>query len=136
MPHADPVRRAQGPRVQVVQGALGGAALLLQAPRGAPSTGASGGGCAIAHASRDGGTVCALPPSPKGGGQRWRQWGGGHAGLGRCAGTHKALWEPATGPWEGGGGRHLTQGTQSFRRAATPRVGGGRGWPAKLVLEP
>ena len=31
------------------------------------------------------------------------------------------------GPWEGIGGRHMTQGAQSFRHAATPVVGGGRG---------
>ena len=62
-----PCATRTGPRVQVVQGAPGGAALLLQAPRGAPSTGASGGRCATAHANRDGGTVCALPPPPPGG---------------------------------------------------------------------
>ena len=32
MPHADLVRRAKGPRVQVMQGAPRGAALLLPAP--------------------------------------------------------------------------------------------------------
>ena len=70
-PHADPVRRAQGPRVQVMQRAPGGgAALLLQAPRGAPSTGAIGGRCAPAHTVWAGGPVRALPPPPppRGGG--------------------------------------------------------------------
>ena len=67
-PHAHPVQRAEGPRVQVAQGALGGAALLLQAPRGEPSNGASGRSCAKAHADRDGGTVRALPPTPSGAG--------------------------------------------------------------------
>ena len=56
-----------------------------------------------------------------------RGGGGGLAGVGRRAGTHRALGEPATGPWEGRGGGHLTLGAQSFRRAATPGVGGGRG---------
>ena len=31
------------------------------------------------------------------------------------------------GPWEGGGGRHLTQGAQSYRCAATLGVGGAGG---------
>ena len=48
-------------------------------------------------------------------------WGGGGlAEVGRCGGTHRALGEPATGPWEGRGGGHLTLGAQSFRRTATP----------------
>ena len=72
MSHADRVRRAQGPRLQVMQGAPGEAAMLLQAPRGMPSTIASGGRCALAHTVWDGGHVCAL------GGARQRQWGGGH----------------------------------------------------------
>ena len=99
-PHANPV---QGPRVQVMHGALGGAALLLQAPRGAPSTSASGGRCAPAHAVWAGGPVRALPPPPEGGGggQRQQQWGGGLIGLGRRASTHRAL---------GALGRHLTLG--------------------------
>ena len=43
-PHVDPVRRAQGPRVQVMQGAPGGAALLLQAPQGHPRLVLAAGG--------------------------------------------------------------------------------------------
>ena len=63
-PHADPVRRAHGPRMQVMQGAPGGAALLLQAPGGASSTGASGGNCALVHAVWAERLVRALPPPP------------------------------------------------------------------------
>ena len=65
-PHADPVRCAQGPRLQVLPGAQGGVALLLSAPRGAPSAGASGRWCATAHALWDGRRVRALPPPPQG----------------------------------------------------------------------
>ena len=53
--------------VQVVLGTQGAAALLLPAPRGAPSAGTSGEGSATAHSLRDGRRVHALPP-PRGGG--------------------------------------------------------------------
>ena len=52
--------------MQVMQGAPGGAALLLKAPRGAPSTGASSGRCAPAHDVWAGGPVRGLPPPPLG----------------------------------------------------------------------
>ena len=84
------------------------------------------------------GGLCApcAPPPPQAGGQRRRQWGGGLTRLGRRAGTHRALGEPTTGPWKGGGGTHLTQVAQSFRRAVTPGVGGGPGGPAQPVPDP
>ena len=95
------------------------------------------------HADRAGGTLRALPPFPsRGGGGGWQQrqqWGGGLTRLGCGAGAHRALGEPVTGPWEGGGGRHLPQGTQSIRRAMAIGLGGGRVWGgggAQLVPDP
>ena len=67
-PHADLVQCAQGPGVKIMQGAPRGAALLLHAPRGAPSTGASGERCTPARAIRAMGSVRDLPPPPKEGG--------------------------------------------------------------------
>ena len=70
---------------------------------------------ARAHCS--GWEACACPPPPpRGGGGAATTTGGGGGGLtgvGRRAGTHKALGEPATRPWEGRGGRggrRLTRG--------------------------
>ena len=110
--------------MQVMQGALGGALVLLQAPLGASSTGASGGRCAPAQAVRAGGPVHA-PPSPRGGCE-------GDNG----EGLHGALREPATRSWEGTGNQHLTRGAQSFRRAPASGVGGGRGGSAHPAPNP
>ena len=68
-PHADPVRRAQGPRLQIVLGAQGDAALLLPAPQGTPLAGANSRRCATAHTVQDGRRACPAPP-----------WGGGGGG--------------------------------------------------------
>ena len=62
--HADPVRCAQGPHLQVMHGAPGAALLQHQAPRGAPSIGASSGRCAATHAVWGGGRCAPCPPPP------------------------------------------------------------------------
>ena len=86
-PHALLVRYAQGPRMQVVPGVEKGAALLLPAPRGAPSAGARQGACAIAHALWDGRRLRPCPPPPpKGGGKEEmasQRWGAAPAHRGR-----------------------------------------------------
>ena len=64
-PHAVPVRCTQVPRVQVGPGAQGGAALLLSAPRGAPSAGTSGDS---ARSSGWEASARPAPPPPQGGG--------------------------------------------------------------------
>ena len=82
------------------------------------------------------GGLCA-PPPPKKGRAATTTMGGGLTGLWRHACTHRALREPAAGPWEGGGGGHLTQGAQLFRPAATLGVCRGRGvGGAQPVLDP
>ena len=63
------------------------------------------------------GGLCVHPPPGGGKGSNGDTGGGGLTGLGRRACSHGALGEPATGPWEGGGGRHLIHGARSFRRA-------------------
>ena len=54
--------------------------------------------------------------------------------LGCRASIYRALGEPAPGPWEGRGGRHVTRGAQSFRRAGRPGVGRGQGGRRNLSL--
>ena len=104
-PHADPVRRAQAPRVQVMQGAPAVAALLLPASRGAPSTGASGGRCAAAHADWDGGPLRALPPPPPLGGRAaTMKRGGGSQGSGAAPAPTGRSGSPQQGHGTRGGG--------------------------------
>ena len=88
-----------------MQGATGGAALLLQAPRGAPSTGANSGRCAQAHAVRAGGPVRALPPPLGGGGAAMMTMG---RGLHRARAPRwrpQGVWGPRAAAMEGQRGR-------------------------------
>ena len=94
-------------------------------------------GCGIAAPGTTRGTLGWCQRREERGSARCLGWGayvwgakttGGALTRVRCrADTHRALGEPATGPWEDRGGRHLTQGVWSFRRAATLGVGGGWG---------
>ena len=85
------------------------------------------GGARQRTLTKMGGLCAPCPRGGGGGGSDDNNGGGGLTGVRYRDGTHRALGEPATGPWEGGGGRHVTQGAKSFRCAATPRVGGGGG---------
>ena len=64
-PMQTPCEVHRAPACKSCRGHQGGAALLLPAPGGTPSTGASGGRCAAAHAIWDGRPV--RPPLPRGG---------------------------------------------------------------------
>ena len=105
-PHAVPVQCAQGLHVQVLPGAHGGAALLLLAPRGVPSFGASGGECARGHALWDG--RC---PPPEAGAtmRRWPRigWAPGRGLAARCRTSTK---------WTGCCGRPRASSTASMQR--------------------
>ena len=132
VPHANPVRRAQGRSMQVMQGAQGGAALLQLPSRGASQGDGRGSTVSAGPGGGGGGLQLQLGTMPFAGPVRApaplsRGGGGGPAGPGAAVLHHGGSQGPQHSHGRASEGAHSPWRT-SFRRVATyPGARGGKG---------